>query len=93
MKRTTHWLILAALISASLAPAAPASTAPLTPAEHTDIKMKERHDTRDVQTGDYRPHGTLSPEQRDSFAKGTRGTFSPQAPADPYAMLDKHRPY
>ena len=83
------------MVAAAAAVAAPsfASAAPMTPAEQTDYKSRERHDSRDVQTGNYKPHGTLTTGQRDSFAKQPRERGTPQTSSDANQAPQLHKIY
>jgi len=63
MKRSTS--VLAVIGSLALASIGSSNAAPMTPVEQSDYDSRQIHEMRDVKTGDYRPHGTLSGSERD----------------------------
>ncbi len=82
-------LVLAGGVAFAIA--GPIVAAPISPAEQGDYKLREQHDRRDAQTGNFRPHGTLTTQQRDSIAgQDARGT--PKTPIQPRIVLPQHAP-
>jgi hypothetical protein len=71
-------LTLATGIAVALA--VPVSAAPFGPGEDS-VTAKQRHEARDVQTGDYGSHGVLTKRQRDSMARQDRRPAKPNAPS------------
>ena len=72
-----------------------ANAAPITPAEQGEYKATQRHEFRDVQVGDFRPHGVLTQPQ-DSFARqdkrtGERVRAQPHIPPAVARTLLTHR--
>lgn len=77
--------------SVAFAVASPLAAAPVSPADQSNYKLREKHDMRDVQTGDFRPHGTLTTQERDSFARqDARG--AQKEPVQPNTTLPQHAP-
>lgn len=65
--------------------------APISPGERTDFTAAQQHEARDVQIGDFRPHGALTRQQGDSMARGDKRPAA-KTPAPPVTMPDKHFP-
>lgn len=68
-----------------------AYAAPISPGERTDFTAIQQHEARDVQSGDFRPHGGLTRQQGDSMARGDKRPAA-KTPAPPVTMPDKHAP-
>lgn len=77
--------------SIAFAVASPLAAAPISPADQSNYKLREKHDMRDVQTGDFRPHGTLTTQQRESLARQDARSAQ-KAPAQPNTTLPQHTP-
>ncbi len=60
---TKTFLKLAIAGSAAFAMMGPINAAPIGPPERANYKLSERHEFRDAQTGEYRPHGTQPTEK------------------------------
>lgn len=89
MNALLRTLVLAGGISFAMAGSLGA--APISPTERTDLKSLEQHNMRDVRTGDFRPHGTLTTQQRRSLASEDV-PVAPKAPAQPITLLPLHAP-
>jgi len=66
--------------------------APISPGERTDFTAIQQHEARDVQSGDFRPHGGLTRQQADSMARDDKRP-AVKTPAPAATMPDKHHPY
>lgn len=55
---TKTFLKLAIAGGVAFAVMGPINAAPVSQSERSDLRASERHEFRDAQTGDYRPHGT-----------------------------------
>ena len=83
---------LAIVVGLAIAASSPVDAAPITPGERADITFMQQHEARDVQTGDFRPHGGLTRQQGDSMARGDKRPAA-KTPAPATTMPDKHHPY
>lgn len=60
---TKIFLKLAIAGGVAFAVMGPINAAPVSQSERSDLKASERHEFRDAQTGDYRPHGAKPTEK------------------------------
>lgn len=73
----------------------PLNAAPVSQAERGDFQLTERHEFRDAQTGDYRPHGTLSTKANSPAPKYTDASPEVKVPSgmfSPRQFSNCHRP-
>jgi len=91
MKRPVN--VLAVIGTLVMATVGGVGAAPMTPVEQTDYDKRQIHELRDVNTGEYRPHGTLSSSDRDfSPRPDMRPAPSPRYPSAPESSFRLHLP-
>lgn len=82
---TKTFLKLAIAGGVAFAVVGPLNAAPIDQAERGDYQLTERHEFRDAQTGDYRPHGTLPTKQDSAAPKYSEGAPEVKVPSGMFA--------